>query len=128
MGILNKIFGVQPKKAPVHVDDSNFEAEVLRSGLPVILDIWGPNCRPCKQLEPVIQALAGTYDGRVKVCEMGTHFAPKAATMLRVTGTPTVIYFAKGREKERVVGVRGSLYHEQTIEEIFGIPKKPEAR
>ena len=124
MGLLSKIFGGSPARNPLHIDDANFEEEVLRSGLPVVLDIWGPSCRPCTQLEPIIRALAGTYDGRVKVCEMGTHFAPRAATSLRVTGTPTVIYFAKGREKERIVGVRGSLYHEQTIEEIFGIPKK----
>lgn len=127
MGILSKIFGLTPAKPPLHIDDSNFEDEVLRSGVPVIVDVWGPSCAPCKQLEPVIQSLAGTYDGRVKVCEMGTHFAPRATGMLRVTGTPTVLYFDKGKEKERVVGVRGSLYHEQTVEELFGIPKKPEA-
>jgi thioredoxin 1 len=125
MGIFSKLLGLSPSKPPVHVDDGNFEAEVLRSSLPVVLDVWGPNCQPCKQLEPVIKALAATYDGRVKVAEMGIHFAPRAATSLRVTGTPTVLYMAKGREKERVVGVRASLYHEQTIEEIFGIPKKP---
>lgn len=127
MGLLSKLFGGSPPKPPVHIEDSNFEDEILRSGLPVVLDVWGPSCRPCTQLEPIIQSLAGTYDGRVKVCEMGTHFAPRATGMLRVTGTPTVIYFAKGKEKERIVGVRGSLYHEQTIEEIFGIPKKPDA-
>lgn len=127
MGLLAKIFGGSPKKSPIHIDDANFEAEILRSGLPVVVDIWGPNCGPCKQLEPVIQSLAGIYDGRVKVCEMGTHFAPRAITGLRVTGTPTVLYFDKGKEKDRVVGVRSSLYHEQTIEELFGIPKKPEA-
>jgi len=126
MGLLSKIFGSSPSKTPVHIDDSNFEDEVLRSGIPVIIDIWGPSCRPCKQLEPIIQSLAGTYDGRVKVCEMGTHFAPRATASLRVTGTPTVVYFKKGKEKERVVGVRGSLYHEEAIEEIFGIPKKAE--
>ena len=128
VGFLSKLFGLGPAVTPVHIDDSNFEDEVLRSSLPVVLDVWSANCQPCKQLEPVVQSLASTYDGRIKVAEMGTHFAPRASVSLRVTGTPTMIYFSKGREKERVVGVRGSLYHEQTIEEVFGVPKKSASR
>lgn len=118
MGLLDFF---KAKKMPVHVDDTNFQREVLESALPVVLDVWSPNCGPCKKLEEVMVALATRYDGKVKVCEMGSHMAPRAAMRLRVSATPTVIYFASGREKERVMGFRGSLYHRETIAEVFKI-------
>jgi len=127
MGFFAKLLGLTPAQDPVHIDDANFQLEVMRSKIPVILDVWGPNCQPCTKLEPIIRSLAATYDGRVKVCEMNTHLGPRAASSLKVKGTPTVIYFQRGREKERIVGMRGSLYHEETIEEVFGIPREPPA-
>lgn len=122
MGFFSKLLGITPKKQPVHIDDSNFEREVMQSKEPVILDVWGPNCAPCKKLEPIMMQLAAEYDGRVKVCEMTAELAPRAATRLKVRGTPTVIYFKRGKELERVVGMHGSLYHQETIEEVFGVP------
>lgn len=124
MGFFGKLLGLTPKAQPVHVEDASFDAEVRRSSLPVILDFWGPSCAPCKQLEPILMQLAAQYAGRVKVCEMSVLLGPRTAAQLRVKGTPTVIYFKDGQEVERVVGMRGSLYHEETIAEVFGIPKE----
>ena len=121
MGLLGKIFGIVPKQPPIHVNDENFEREVLQATEPVVLDIWSPQCGPCKLLEPIMMELAATYEGRVKVCEMGVHAAPKAATKLGVHATPTVVYLQRGKELDRVAGFRGSLYHNQTITELFGI-------
>lgn len=121
MRLLGRIFGSQPKKLPFHVDDGNFEREVLASELPVLLDVWGPSCGPCKQLEPIIIDLAGRYDGRVKVCELSSLGAPNTSQRLRIQHTPTVIYFQQGQELERIPGFRSSLFHAQTIAELFGI-------
>ena len=126
MGFFARLLGVTPEKAPVHVEDATFQELVIRSKLPVILDVWGPNCAPCKQLEPVLRSLGATYDGRVTVCEMNARLAPRACAQLRIKSTPTVVYFRRGREVERIVGMRGSLYHEEAIAEVFGIPKTPE--
>ena len=126
MGWLSELLGGRPKKNPVHLDDTNFEEEVLRSPLPVIVDAWSAGCAPCKRLEEVMVNLATEYDGRVKVCELGTHLAPQTALRLRIAATPTVLYFDKGREKERVTGFRGSIYHRETIAEVFGIDARPE--
>ncbi len=122
MSFLGKLFGLTPKKMPFHLDDANFEAEVFTSNLPVLIDVWGPSCGPCKQLEPIIMDLAARYDGRVKVCELSAAGAPRAATLLRVQHTPTVFYFLEGRELERIPGFRSSLFHEQSIQDHFGIP------
>ena len=124
MGFFSKLLGIVPKKQPVHVNDDTFSKEVLQSRIPVILDVWGPNCRPCKQLEPIMMELAAAYDGRVKVCEMTPQLAPRASTRLKVKGTPTVLYFRRGKEVERVVGLRSSVFHQETIEELFDIPRE----
>ena len=121
MGLLGKLLGIVPKQPPVHINDENFEREVLQAQEPVLLDIWSPQCGPCKMLEPIMMELAATYDGRVKVCEMGVHAAPMAASKLGVRATPTVVYLQSGKELDRVAGFRGSLYHSQSITELFGI-------
>lgn len=121
MSLLGKLFGITPKKQPFHLDDANFEAEVFSSELPVLVDVWGPSCGPCKQLEPIIMDLAARYDGRVKVCELSARAAPRVSAMLQIQHTPTVLYFLEGRELERIPGFRSSLFHEQTIQEHFGI-------
>jgi thioredoxin 1 len=121
MSFLSKLFGLTPKKLPFHLDDHNFEAEVLTSTLPVLVDVWGPSCGPCKQLEPIIMDLAARYEGRVKVCELSAQAAPRVCERLRVQHTPTVIYFLEGQELERIPGFRSSLFHAQSIQEHFGI-------
>lgn len=122
MGWLGKLIGVQEKKPPVHLTDEVFEAEVLRSDVPVVVDFWGEQCPPCKQLEPVMMALAATYEGRVKVCEAAVRQNIKAAQRFGVRGTPTVLYFRPGGQLvERTVGFRGSRYHEEVIDtELLG--------
>jgi thioredoxin 1 len=118
MGFLSKLFGpAEPQVWPVHVDDDNFVAEVRRSSLPVLLDVWGPSCAPCKQMEPIVFRLAKRYQGRVKVAEINAAAAPRTMKKLFVTGTPTVIYFKNGSEVERIVGLRGEHYHQQFIDE-----------
>ncbi len=117
MSFWSKLFGPkEPEVWPVHVDDENFKAEVTRSELPVLLDVWGPDCAPCKQLEPIVIRLAKRYQGKVKVAEINAAAAPKTMRKLGVMGTPTVVYFRNGHEVERAVGFRGELYHQEVIE------------
>lgn len=121
MKLLERIFGIAPKKLPTNVTDATFEREVLASPLPVLLDVWGPSCGPCKQLEPVIIDLTARYDGKVKICELSSVASPYTAARLAIQATPTVLYFKGGTELERIHGFRSSLFHAQTIEELFGI-------
>jgi thioredoxin-like negative regulator of GroEL len=122
MGLLSRIFGRRPPPVmPVHVDDASFAREVLGSDLPVMLDVWGPGCAPCRQLEPIVIRLAGRYSGRVKVAELNAAEAPRSAARLGVRGTPTVVFLKDRREVERVVGFRGEPWLEEIIEtELLG--------
>jgi thioredoxin-like negative regulator of GroEL len=121
MGFLAKLLGLTPKQPPLSLSDGTFEPEVLKSELPVLVDVWSAGCCPCKQLEPVIMDLAAQYAGQLKVCELNAARAPLAMARLRIQATPTVLYFRGGKELERVMGFRSSLFHKQTIQELFGI-------
>ena len=116
MGFLAKLFGSNKVVQPVSVNDSNFRKEIIESDVPVLLDIWSDSCVPCKKLEPIIMDLAQRYEGRLKVAELHPERGPQTMARLGVRGTPTVIYFKEGREVERVVGFRGSLYHSEFID------------
>lgn len=126
MGLLDWIRGPK-RQPPLSISDTNFVTEVAKSDVPVIIDVWSPGCGPCKHLEPVFFEMAARYEGRVKVCELNTHAAPRAAVELSIRATPTVVFIKGGREVERVTGVRSSLYYQQAIEELFGEPKEPVA-
>jgi thioredoxin len=117
VGILSSLFGPKaPKVMPVHIDARNFAAEVLRSELPVVLDVWSPGCGPCRMLEPVIVDVATRYAGRVKVAELNAAEAGEVAARLGVMGTPTVLFFRGRREVERVVGFVGERYIREIVE------------
>jgi thioredoxin len=91
----------------VEVTDSRFEDEVLLSPLPVLLDVWAPWCVPCRGMEPVIEDLASSLAGRVRVAKLNVDRSPEAVARLRIQGIPTVILFKGGREVSRLVGARG---------------------
>jgi thioredoxin 2 len=92
--------------APVDVTDGAFDGEVLGSALPVLLDIWAPWCVPCRSMEPVVEEIASTLAGRLRVARMNVDDNPEAMARLRIQGVPTLIIFEDGREVARMIGVR----------------------
>ncbi len=117
MGLFSRMFGPRaPRVQPAHLDDGNFVREVLRSELPVVVDVWSPGCGPCRQLEPIVMDLASDYAGRVKVAELDASQAGETAARYGIMGTPTVLFFRRGREVERVVGFVGSRYLREIVE------------
>jgi len=117
MGILSSLFAPKPPPVmPVHVDARNFAQEVLRSDLPVVLDVWGPGCSPCKMLEPIVVDVATRYQGRVKVAEMNAAESGAIASQLGVMSTPTLLFFKGRREVERVTGFVGERFIREIVE------------
>ncbi|MEZ3504462.1 MAG: thioredoxin [Lachnospiraceae bacterium] len=92
--------------AELKITKNNFEAEVLRSGLPVLLDFWAVWCPPCKMLSPVIQEIADEYEGRAKVGKINVDEEPELAAMFRVENIPTVVVMRDGKMAESAVGYR----------------------
>lgn len=119
MGLLNKLFGIAEKPpAEVHViNDQNFRKEVLESPVPVLLDVWSDGCGPCKMLIPVVMELSREYHGRLKVAELNIATGMQTARKYGISGTPTVLYFHKGRVTEKMVGYRPRHYHQQYLDQ-----------
>jgi len=91
----------------VEVTESGFADQVLRSTVPVLLDVWAPWCAPCRGMEPVIKDLAASLAGKVKVAKLNADRSPDTVARLRIQGIPTLILFKDGQEVTRMVGARG---------------------
>jgi thioredoxin 1 len=92
---------------PVHeFTDANFEAEVLKSSTPVLVDFWATWCGPCRAIAPVIEELAKDYGGKLKVGKVDTDRNQKYAGQLGITSIPAIFLFKDGKVVERIVGAR----------------------
>ena len=85
--------------------DANFEAEVLKASMPVLVDFSATWCGPCKKLEPLIQELAGEYENRVKVVKVDVDKAPQIAARFGVMSVPTLLIFRDGTVADQMVGL-----------------------
>jgi thioredoxin 1 len=88
------------------VNDTNFDAEVLQSSEPVLVDFWAPWCGPCRQIAPLVEQLAGENAGSAKVLKLNVDDAPRAAQNYGVSSIPTLMVFKDGEVVDRFVGVQ----------------------
>jgi len=91
-------------KEIVELTDANFETEVLRSGVPVMVDFWAVWCGPCRAVAPVVEALAKEYEGRFKVGKMNVDDHPDTPGRYGIMSIPTLLFFKGGRQVGQVVG------------------------
>ena len=91
---------------PTAVTDDTFQAEVLESERPVIVDFWAAWCGPCKMVAPEMEKLAAKYDGKVDVVKVDVDANPRLSQAFNIMSIPTIAYFKPGEQPQGVVGFR----------------------
>lgn len=104
---------------PLIVTDATFAAEVERSPLPVLLDLWAPWCGPCLMLAPVLEQLAAELAGRVRVGKLNIDENPLTAGRFNVRSIPTLLVLKAGQEVDRIVGVQPKMEIARRLQRVM---------
>ena len=91
----------------MHVSDQDFDNKVVSADLPCLVDFWAPWCGPCKAIGPVIDELAGEYDGRITIAKMNVDDNPATPGKFGIRAIPTLILFKDGEVVDKITGAVG---------------------
>ena len=103
----------------VHVTDQNFEAEVINSDKPVVLDFWAEWCAPCRQISPIIEQLASTHGDQVKIAKMDIDANPGTPGKYGVRAIPTILAFKDGQVVQQIQGSRPKGDFENMVNDLI---------
>ena len=103
----------------VHTSDANFQADVLDSKIPVIVDFWAPWCGPCKAIAPVLEKLANHYDGKLKIAKMNVDENKSVLMGLGIRGIPALVLYSEGKVASQHIGAAPEATLIEWIEEFF---------
>ncbi|MBM3240718.1 thioredoxin [Candidatus Poribacteria bacterium] len=103
----------------LEIKDDNFEAEVLKSDIPVLVDIWAPWCGPCRIVGPIIEELANEYAGKMKVGKLNVDDNSETAMKYQIQSIPTILIFKGGQEVQRLIGARPKPAFKKEIDAVI---------
>jgi len=103
----------------VTVSKGNFDAEVIKSTVPVIADFWAEWCTPCKMIAPLLKGLAMDYKDRIKVAKINVDQEPELASQFNIVSIPTMLFFDKGKVVKQQIGAVPRASIEKIIKEIL---------
>jgi len=105
--------------SPVVVTDDNFDQMVLQAETPVLVDFWAQWCRPCLMIAPVLDELAGEYDGKLSIMRMDVDQNPKTAAKYSVMSIPTLLIFKQGKPISHIVGFRPKAELKRSLDDAL---------
>lgn len=103
----------------ITLTDSNFEEEVIKSDVPVLIDFWAEWCGPCKMIAPSINEIAADYKGKVKVGKLDVDSNQETTAKFRILNIPTLLFFKEGKVIEQILGAVPKKRIVSTLESIL---------
>ncbi len=103
-----------------HVTGETFDAEVLKSGVPVLVDFWAPWCGPCRAIGPSIDQLSQEYGGKAKVVKLNVDDEPEIEERYGVKSIPTLIFFKNGEVADTIIGALPKIKYKEKLDELIG--------
>ncbi len=104
---------------PVEVNDSNFDQTVLQSKTPVLVDFWAVWCGPCRMVAPVVEELAGEYEGKVTFAKLNVDENPRTASQYGIMSIPTLLIFKDGAPVSNIIGFRPKPELKKSIDAVL---------
>ncbi len=104
---------------PVEVNDSNFDQMVLQSKTPVLVDFWAAWCGPCRMVAPLVEELAGEYEGKVTMVKLNVDENPQIASQYGVMSIPTLFIFKDGAPVSNIVGFRPKAELQRSLDAVL---------
>lgn len=101
------------------ISKDNFEAEVLKSELPVLVEFYSDSCIPCKQMSPILGGIEDDYEDKLKVVKVNVNFDAELAEQYSVMASPTLLFFKDGQEVERARGLTKRPQLEELIAKVL---------
>ena len=89
----------------INITDANFESEVIKADVPVLVDFWAPWCMPCHAVAPIVEEIAREYEGKIKVCKLNVDQGPATASKYGIMAIPTLVIFKDGKAVDKIVGM-----------------------
>jgi thioredoxin 1 len=102
----------------IEIDDGNFEAEVLQSDKPVLVDFWAPWCGPCKAIAPVVEDLSKSFSGQIKFAKCNVDNSPVTPGKYGIKAIPTLIFFKAGSVVNQITGMVAKSKLEEALTKL----------
>ena len=103
----------------LELTDATFETEVLQSDMPVLVDFWAPWCGPCRVIAPIVEEIAGEYNGKIKVGKLNTDDNQQVASKYGIMSIPTLLIFKDGEIAQKIIGAQSKQVITSKIDDVL---------